>query len=44
MGAEGLKKREADFPGGPVVEESPCNARVVGSVPDLGIKISHAAG
>ena len=44
MGAEWPKKREADFPGGPVVEDSPCIARVVGSIPDPGIKISHAAG
>lgn len=44
MGAEWPKKREADFPGGPVVEDSPCIARVVGSIPDPGTKISHAAG
>ena len=31
-----------DFPGGPVVENLPCNAGDVGSIPGQGTKISHA--
>ena len=33
-----------DFPGGPVVENSPSNAQDVGSIPGRGIKIPHAMG
>ena len=31
-----------DFPGGPVVKNSPCNAEDVGSIPGWEIKIPHA--
>ena len=31
-----------DFPGGPVVKNSPSNARDVGSIPGQGTKIPHA--
>ena len=30
------KMLDGDFPGGPVVENLPCNARDTGSIPDLG--------
>ena len=40
-GSKGLYK---DFPGGPVVENSPSNAGVVGSIPGQGIKIPYALG
>ena len=36
------KNLEEDFPDGPVAEDLPCNARDMGSVPDLGTKIPHA--
>ena len=32
-----------DFPSGPVVKNSPCNAGDVGLIPGWGIKIPHAA-
>ena len=32
-----------DFPGGPGVKNLPCNAEDVGSIPDWGTKIPHAA-
>ena len=32
-----------DFPGGPVIMNSPCNARDMGSIPDQKTKIPHAA-
>ena len=32
-----------DFPGGPVVETSPSNARSAGSISGLGAKIPHAS-
>ena len=35
---------ERDFPGSPVVETSPSNAGVVGSIPGRGAKIPHASG
>ena len=38
-----LKKRNRDFPGGPVVKTSPSNAGVVGSIPGWGAKIPHAS-
>ena len=31
-----------DFPGGPVVKNSPCNTEDVGSIPGWEIKIPHA--
>ena len=31
-----------DFPGGPVLKNSPCNAGELGLVPGWGTKISHA--
>ena len=31
-----------DFPGGPVVKNLPCNAGVMGSIPDWGTKIPHS--
>ena len=33
-----------DFPGGPVVKNSPSNAKDVGSIPGRGTKIPHALG
>ena len=33
-----------DFPGGPVVKNPPSNAGDMGSIPDRGTKIPHAAG
>ena len=33
-----------DFPGGPVVKNSPAKAGDVGWIPDLGTKIPHALG
>ena len=33
-----------NFPGGPVVKNPPSNAGDVGSIPDRGTKIPHAAG
>ena len=33
-----------DFPGGPVVKNTPSNAGDVGSIPGWGTKIPHAAG
>ena len=30
-----------DFPGGPVVENLPCNVRDLGLVPGQGVKIPH---
>ena len=33
-----------NFPGGPVVENPPCNAGDVGSIPGWGTRIPHAAG
>ena len=33
-----------DFPGSPVVKHPTCNAGDVGSIPDQGTKIPHAAG
>ena len=39
-----LKKRQGDFPGGPVVKKPPCNAGGEGSIPGQGTKIPHAAG
>ena len=33
-----------DFPGGPVVENPPCNAGDEGSIPGRGTKIPHAVG
>ena len=38
---EGKKK---DFPGGPLVNNLPSNERNVGSIPNQGTKIPHAAG
>ena len=32
-----------DFPGGPVVETSPCNAGSMGSIPGQGGEIPHAS-
>ena len=37
-----LKERFGDFPGGPVVENPPCNAGDVGSITGWGIP--HVAG
>ena len=39
-----LKKRQGDFPGGPVVKKPPCNAGGEDSIPGRGTKIPHAAG
>ena len=33
-----------DFPGGPVVKNPSCNTEHLGSIPDKGTKIPHAAG
>ena len=33
-----------DFPGGPVVGNSPCNARDTGLIPGWGTKIPHSLG
>ena len=33
-----------NFPGGPVVNNPPCNAGDTGSVPGRGTKIPHATG
>ena len=33
-----------DIPGGPMVKNPPCNAGNLGSTPDWGTKILHAAG
>ena len=33
-----------DFPGGPVVKNSPSNAEDAGSIPSQGTKIPHAVG
>ena len=33
-----------DFPGGPVVKNSPCNAGETGSIPSQETKILHATG
>ena len=37
------KWAEWDFPGGPVVKNSPCNAGDAGSIPGQGTKIPHVA-
>ena len=38
-----LRRRESwDYPGGPVIKNSPCNAGDVGSTLDQGTKIPHA--
>ena len=37
-----LKNALRDFPGGPVVRNSPSNARGEGSIPGWGAKIPHA--
>ena len=37
-----LKPGPSDFPGGPVVKNSPCNAWYLSSVPGWGTKIPHA--
>ena len=37
-------KKPGTCPGGPVVKNLPSNAGDEGSIPDLGTKISHAAG
>ena len=34
---------DRDFTGGPVVKNLPCNAGDMGSIPDQGTKIPHAA-
>ena len=42
-----LKKKHTairDFPGGPVVQNLPCNAGNVGSIPGWGTKIPHVVG
>ena len=33
-----------DFPGGPVVKNSPCNTGDMGLIPGQGTKIPHVAG
>ena len=38
-----LKELDRDFPGGPVVENSPCSAGDTGLIPGQGTKIPHAA-
>ena len=38
-----LKRETGDFPGGPLVKNLSSNIGNVGSVPDGGTKISHAA-
>ena len=40
--ASTTKDSGGDFPGGPVVENLPCNAEDMGSIPSLGTKIPHA--
>ena len=35
---------DVGFPGGPVVKTLPSNVSSMGSVPDLGAKISHGSG
>lgn len=35
---------DVGFPGGPVVKTLPSNVSGMGSVPDLGAKISHGSG
>ena len=37
------KKWARDFPGGPVVNTQPSNARGAGSIPGQGAKIPHAS-
>ena len=44
MAAGIFKKRWRDFPGGPVVKNTPSNVEYVGLIPAGGTKISHAAG
>ena len=39
-----MKRKQGDFPGGPVVESPPCNAGDTGSIPGWGTKIIHAHG
>ena len=39
-----LKNNIGDFPGGPVVKNTPSNAGDTGSIPGRGTKIPHAAG
>ena len=36
------KNLDGDFPGGLLVENSPCNARDMGSIPSQGTKTPHA--
>ena len=36
-----LSDQSMNFPGGPVVKNSPCNARYAGSIPGCGTKIPH---
>ena len=38
------EKGKQNFPGGPVVKISPCNAGDMGSIPGRGTKIPHAVG
>ena len=38
------KNKDRDFPGGPVVDSPPSNARDAGSVPGWGAEIPHATG
>ena len=40
----GQHKNSRDFPGGPVVKTSPCNAEGAGKIPGQGVKIPHALG
>ena len=38
-----LKAGPSDFPGGPVVKNSPCNAGDSGLIPGWGTKVPHAS-
>ena len=37
-----LKRKDRNFPGGPVVKNLPCNTVNMGSIPDWGTEIPHA--
>ena len=41
---QGLQRKLADLPGGPVVRNLPCNARDAGSIPGQGTRIQQVAG